>query len=71
MRIVASSAVCSSCCSGGSRFASTAAPAVVRKAPVMICAARLYIRVIAATIALPLPMRLLPGICHAEQPYSL
>lgn len=45
---------------GGSRRASTstASPAVVRKAPVMICAARIWIR---DTVAI---MR-----CHAEQPY--
>lgn len=42
MRSVVSSAVCSSCCCTGSKFASTstAAPAVVRNAPVMVCAAR-------------------------------
>lgn len=72
---MASSAVCSSCCSGESRCASisTAALAVVRKALVMICAARLWIREIAVTIALPLPLPLplFSGMCYAEQLYSI
>lgn len=70
IRIVASSAVCSSCYCAGSKCASTstAAPAVVRKAPVIICAARFYILATAATIELPLPMQPLPRMCHAEQP---
>lgn len=72
MRIVASSAVCSSCCCTGRRCASTsaAAPAVVRNAPVMIWAARLWILVMALIMALPL-LWLFPGMCHAEHPYSI
>jgi hypothetical protein len=70
MRIVASSTIYSSYCSGGSRYTSTstAAPAVVRKTLVIICATYLWIREIAVTTALPLPLLLplFPGMCYTK-----
>lgn len=73
MRSVVSRAVCSTCCSTGSRFAptSTAAPAVVQDALVIVCAARLCIFRIALIIELPLLVYPVPGICHADHPYSI
>ena len=72
-RIVALRAFCSSCCGTGSKCASTstAAPAVVRKAPVTICAARRWIRPIVWSMALSLPVFRAPGWCHAEYPCSI
>jgi len=69
MRTVASNAVCSSSCRTGSRCASTstAAPAVVRKAPVMVWAARLCILWIAETMAAPRLEGPLLGMNYAEQ----